>query len=133
MACGDDDDGDNGDGTPATTAASSPATTSSPGSSPTQATSPTTAASPTQSSGVTIRVEDNVFSPDARTVPAGTEVTWQWAGELPHSVEGTFNGQEVKSAQQREGTFKFTFASAGTFSYLCGVHGQAMSGTITVS
>lgn len=127
-ACGDDDDGGNQPTAAATTAVSSPAA------SPTSAATRPAAASPTtaQSTGTTIRLEDNVFVPDNTTIAVGTEVTWQWAGQAPHSVEGTFNGQQVKSTQQVNGTFRFTFASAGTFAYQCGVHGAAMSGRIVV-
>lgn len=131
VACGDDDDGDDPT-TAATTAAGSPAARTT-----TAAVQPTTTtAQPTattaQSGAVTIRVEDNAFAPESRTVPVGTEVTWQWAGSNPHSVVGTFAGAAVSSPTQNSGTFKFTFTSAGTFAYQCGVHGQTMSGTIVV-
>ncbi|MEX0784363.1 MAG: cupredoxin domain-containing protein [Dehalococcoidia bacterium] len=139
-ACGDDDDDDDDPTTAATTAASSPAaTTTTAAAQPTATTAQptaTTAAQPTattaQPGATTIRVEDNAFAPESRTVTVGSEVTWQWAGSNPHSVVGTFAGAAVNSPQQTTGTFKFTFASAGTFSYICGVHGQSMSGQIVV-
>ncbi len=130
-ACGDDDDDDDGE-TPtgaATTAVSSPAATTTPTTPPTQAATATTPAGP---EGVTIQVADILFNPDEETVPVGTEVTWQWVGELPHSVVGEFNGEDVESNQQVSGAFRFTFTSAGTFEYQCGVHGASMSGQIVV-
>ena len=138
VACGDDDDDE--PTAAATTAASSPpATRTTAAAQPTATTAAqptaTTAAQPTATTaqGATpIRVEDNAFAPESRTVTVGTEVTWQWAGSNPHSVVGTFNGAAVESATQTSGTFKFTFASAGTFEYQCGVHGQSMSGRIVV-
>ena len=131
VACGDDDDDDDEPTAAATTAASSPATTTT--TTAAQPT-PTTAAQPTTATatGTTIRVEDNVFVPGDVTVAVGEEVTWQWAGELPHSVEGEFGGEDVESDQQVSGTFRFTFDTAGTFEYICGVHGQAMAGRIVV-
>jgi plastocyanin len=119
VACGDDDDDDD-DGT-ATRAATTAAATQ-PVSDPTTATA----------TGTRISVGDNVFDPDEETVPVGTEVTWQWAGSNPHSVVGTFNGEDVESETQTSGTFEFTFDSAGTFEYQCGVHGAAMAGRIEV-
>jgi plastocyanin len=133
VACGGgDDDGDDPTAT-ATTAASSPAaTTTTAAAQPTATATQPAATATTQAAGVTIQVADILFAPDDETVPVGTEVTWRWAGELPHSVVGEFNGQEVKSEQQTSGTFRFTFASAGTFEYECGVHGKAMTGRIVV-
>jgi plastocyanin len=130
VACGDDDDDDDEPTAAATTAASSPATTTTTAAQPTA----TTAAQPTATTaaGTTIRVEDNVFVPGDVTVAVGDEVTWQWAGALPHSVEGEFNGEDVESEQQISGAFSFTFESAGTFEYICGVHGQSMAGRIVV-
>jgi plastocyanin len=142
VACGDDDDDDEPTAAATTAASSPPATTTTaaaqpPATTTTAAAQPTatTAAQPTATTaqGATpIRVEDNAFAPESRTVTVGTEVTWQWAGSNPHSVVGTFNGAAVESATQTSGTFKFTFASAGTFEYQCGVHGQSMSGSIVV-
>jgi plastocyanin len=133
VACGDDDDDDD-NGTPtgaATTAVNSPAaTTTTAAATATQAAA--TATAPAEE-GVTIQVGDNFFAPDEETVAVGTEVTWEWGGNaVPHSVVGTFNGEDVESEIQDSGMFSFTFESAGTFEYECGVHGAAMSGRIVV-
>jgi plastocyanin len=78
-----------------------------------------------------ISVLDNFFSPSATTVPSGTTVTWTWAGGNPHDV--TFNNNAVgNSPTQTSGTFQRTFNAAGTYAYRCNVHGQSMSGTVTV-
>lgn len=76
-----------------------------------------------------IDVRDNSFSPGATTVPVGTTVTWTWRGGNPHNVAFS---DGVKSATQTSGTYTRTFTAAGTYSYLCEVHGRAMSGTVTV-
>ena len=122
VACGDDDDDDDDGGNETATRAATTAAATQPAGNPTTATA----------TGVRISVGDNVFDPDEETVPVGTEVTWQWAGSNPHSVVGTFNGEDVESETQTSGTFEFTFDAAGTFEYQCGVHGAAMSGEIVV-
>ena len=76
-----------------------------------------------------IDVRDNSFSPTPTTVPAGTTVTWTWRGVASHDV--TFSSTE-KSAVQTSGTYQRQFTAAGTYDYLCSVHGSAMSGRIIV-
>src|SRR5690606_38148496 len=36
----------------------------------------------------TVAVDDNVFEPRVITIPAGTEVTWEWEGGARHNVVG---------------------------------------------
>lgn len=134
VACGGDDD----DSSSPATATRAPATTasggaSSSGSSP--AAGATTAASPaaSRSAANAVSIVDNSFSPGTLAVTKGTKVTWTWSGNNPHSVVGkTADGKDVKSPTQSSGTFEFTFDVPGTFQYQCGVHGAAMTGTITV-
>jgi plastocyanin len=81
----------------------------------------------------TITISDNKFSPGALQIPVGTTVTWNWTGKNQHSVTGNFDGEDVTSpVQGGAGTFQFTFNHAGVFEYHCGIHGEAMSGTITI-
>jgi plastocyanin len=94
-----------------------------------------TASSPAASSaaGGTVSISDNQFSPASLTVAKGAKVTWNWGGQNPHSVVATFDGQSVQSPTNTgSGTFSFTFNTPGTYNYHCGVHGTAMSATITV-
>lgn len=76
-----------------------------------------------------VNVQDNQFVAAAVRVQAGGTVRWAWQGNNPHNV--TFAGGPASSTQT-EGSFERDFATAGTFSYLCTVHGQSMSGTVTV-
>lgn len=94
----------------------------------------TATASSSTASAPTIRVADNSFSPATVTVAPGTTVTWDWIGtNAPHSVVGSFNGVQVKSETLTgNGQFSFTFSSAGTFEYVCGVHGASMPGRVVV-
>jgi plastocyanin len=80
----------------------------------------------------TVAVADNQFSPATVTVNVGDTVTWDWTGANPHTVtsnDGTFDS----GAPQTSGSFQHTFTAAGTFAYICEVHGQSMSGTVTVN
>lgn len=82
---------------------------------------------------VTVAIADNSFTPSNATVAVGGTVTWEWSGEFPHSVVGEFAGEAVESETLTgSGSFSFTFEEAGTFDYQCGVHGEAMSGTVVV-
>jgi len=71
------------------------------------------------------------FSPTNITVPPNTTVTWNWnTGGVTHDV--TFQDGS-NSGPQSSGSFQKTFPTAGTFSYICSIHGPVMSGTVTVS
>lgn len=93
----------------------------------------TATSAPPAPQGAAVSVGDVFFNPPNVSVVAGATVTWTWSGSLPHSVVGSFNGQAVQSGTLTgSGSFQFTFASAGTLQYQCGIHGAGMSGTITV-
>ncbi|MEP6870622.1 MAG: plastocyanin/azurin family copper-binding protein [Anaerolineaceae bacterium] len=82
---------------------------------------------------ITIQIGDNTFAPSNLTVPVDSKVTWDWSGNNPHSVVGSWQGATVQSQQfSRSGSFEFTFATEGTFTYQCGVHGTAMAGKVNV-
>lgn len=82
------------------------------------------------SATASVSVQDDQFVRSAVSVLVGGTVTWTWRGGNLHNV--TFSGDGTASATQTAGTFNRVFATAGTFRYNCTVHGQAMSGTITV-
>lgn len=63
-------------------------------------------------------VEDNRFAPAAIQVPAGTTVSWQWAGGEEHNVVG----DAFESPTQADGSFSHTFSEPGTHAYECTLH-----------
>ena len=81
---------------------------------------------------VAVSIEDFEFVPPTIEVPVGTEVTWTNHGAAPHtatSVDGTtFDSGTLTPGD----VFAHTFAAAGVFDYFCRIHGQGMSGTVTV-
>ncbi|MGH7514052.1 MAG: cupredoxin domain-containing protein [Gemmatimonadales bacterium] len=87
---------------------------------------------PTGGGTTGVTVGNNFFSPANLSVATGATVTWTWAmGDTEHTV--TFDDSAPGSARQSSGTFQRTFATAGTYTYFCSVHGRAvMSGSVTV-
>ena len=87
-----------------------------------------------------ISVTNNEFSPAAKTIPAGTTVTWAWNTCSGGGIYGpsTCVAHSVKfddgttSATQEQGSYSRTFNSAGSYPYHCAVHGAAMAGTVIV-
>ncbi len=78
---------------------------------------------------VAVDIVDDAFRPASISVPAGTTVTWTNRGGSSHTVTGT----GFDSVMTRPGaTFSFTFATAGTFRYVCSFH-SGMSGTVVVT
>ena len=87
-------------------------------------------AAPAAGSGPTVKVADYKFVAKTIHIKKGATVTWKWVGSDPHNV--TFNGFHSKT--QSTGSFRHTFRKAGTFKYLCTIHGKsfAMHGTVVV-
>jgi plastocyanin len=109
---------------------------------PTTPQTPSTPVTPvTPASPSDVIVENNDFNPATITVPAGTTVKWTWStcgGSDPyagttcvnHSV--TWDVAATDSPTQSQGTYQRAFATAGTYTYHCVMHGAAMSGKVVV-
>lgn len=69
-----------------------------------------------------VTIENFTFSPDALTVPVGTEVTWENRDDIPHTVTSNDKTTFASSLLDTGDTFSFTFNAAGTFDYFCSVH-----------
>ncbi len=78
-----------------------------------------------------MNVADNSFNPTSLPVSVGTTVQWTWVGGNSHNV--TFDDGVGNSSTQTSGTHMRQFTAAGTFTYICTIHGRAvMSGEIVV-
>jgi plastocyanin len=77
-----------------------------------------------------ITIDNFTFTPPEITVPVGTTVKWVNHDDIPHSV---VNKDKVfrSKALDTDDSFSYTFASAGTFEYFCGLHPH-MTGKIIV-
>jgi len=68
-----------------------------------------------------VTIDNFVFTPPTLTVPVGTTVTWVNHDDIPHSVVA--NQKEFRSrALDTDEKYSFTFATAGSFDYFCGLH-----------
>lgn len=84
----------------------------------------------TPARAVTIKIANFDFSPGMVTVPVGTTVTWTNLDDDAHDIVA--DNKAFHSAPLDSGdSYSFTFASAGTYGYHCGVHPR-MVGKIVV-
>ncbi len=86
-----------------------------------------------QSTQSNVSIGDDFFSPAQLTVSVGTTVIWTNNGFSSHTVTSSSGGVFDSGLLQRGTMFQFRFSNAGSFPYFCRVHGQVMSGTITVN
>ena len=93
------------------------------------AASPAASQAPAASDAITI--QNFAFAPASLTVKSGATVTWTNMDSPKHSVkwdDGTTGSDPLATGA----TYTRTFATAGTFGYVCGIH-ASMKGTIVVN
>ena len=82
--------------------------------------------------GNAVTIQDFAFKPADLSVKVGTTVTWTNKDSTGHSVkwdDGTTPSSTLANGQ----AYPRTFDTAGTFTYICGIHGASMSGKVTVT
>ena len=77
-----------------------------------------------------VEIADFSFGPDSVEIAAGGSVTWTNTGVAPHTVTAK-DGAFASDMLAPGGTFSRTFATSGTYAYLCAVHPE-MIGTVRV-
>ena len=68
-----------------------------------------------------ITMDNFTFTPKELTVAVGTTVKWVNHDDIPHTVvekKTTFRSKALDT----DDSYSFTFTSAGTFDYFCGLH-----------
>jgi plastocyanin len=68
-----------------------------------------------------VTVDNFTFSPKDLTVAVGTTVKWVNHDDIPHTVvekNTTFRSKALDT----DDSYSFTFTSAGSFDYFCGLH-----------
>jgi plastocyanin len=68
-----------------------------------------------------ITIDNFTFTPKELTVAVGTTVKWVNHDDIPHTVverTTTFRSKALDT----DDSYSFTFTSAGTFDYFCGLH-----------
>lgn len=94
----------------------------------------TPAASPAPSgSGNTITIKNFAFDPSTLAVKSGTVVTWVNNDGTPHAIASDAGAPAAFSSDTLStgGSFAFTFARPGTYTYHCSIH-PSMTGTVIV-
>jgi plastocyanin len=81
----------------------------------------------------TVSVVNNDFVPSNLSVPAGSNVVWQWnSAGVTHNV--TFEDQAPGSGNLSSGTFARAFATTGDYAYICTIHvAEGMAGVVSVT
>jgi len=80
---------------------------------------------------VTVTISNFAFSPQKTTIAKGDTVKFVNADDTVHSVvakDGAFHSDGLDT----DGSFSYTFSSAGTFDFYCGLH-PFMTGEIVVN
>jgi plastocyanin len=81
---------------------------------------------------VTVDISGFSFKPDVLFITAGDTVTWTNRDSAQHSVVFlTGLGQTENFGLGQSSSLRFI--APGTYKYICGLHGQSMSGTVVVS
>jgi len=99
---------------------------------------------PPPPSAIGVKVENFSFTssrnstsnPAVDTVAVGGTVTWTWTntGAVTHTVQSTGTTHFASSGDitGNDQTYQHVFGTAGTYTYNCAVHGNAMTGRIVV-
>jgi plastocyanin len=77
-----------------------------------------------------VNIQGFAFVPPNVTINVGDTVTWTNKDAAAHSVVVNGIGQTPVLTQNQSGGIAFN--AAGTFPYVCGIHGSAMMGTVIV-
>jgi len=77
-----------------------------------------------------VTIQGFAYSPTPLTIRAGDTVTWTNRDSAQHSA--FFNDGFKTPALSQGQSASLVFSSAGTFNYVCGIHGAAMKGTVIV-
>jgi plastocyanin len=77
-----------------------------------------------------VSMQDFFFLPEEVTIPVGTTITWTNRGGTAHTATSTgiWDSGTVRPGQ----SWSATFATTGTFNYLCTIHPDRMTGRIVV-
>lgn len=89
----------------------------------------TVAAEETKDANV-VTIDNFVFTPPELSIAVGTTVKWVNHDDIPHTVVDKNKAFRSK-ALDTDDAYSFTFASAGTYDYFCGLHPH-MQGKIIV-
>jgi amicyanin len=112
--------------------AGSTPTPNSPSSSvPTPAAAPGATAPQAPAAMADVGIDNFKFTPAALTVKVGTTVVWTNKDAIAHTVN-FMTGAINSNVLNQNGQFSHTFATPGTYDYICSIH-PFMHGSVTVT
>jgi plastocyanin len=79
----------------------------------------------TAGGGATIKVDDDFFSPNKKTVSSGTAVKFKWVGSNAHNVtkqSGPGGSFQSETTDDKGVNFTKKFKKAGTYKLVCTIH-----------
>jgi amicyanin len=79
-----------------------------------------------------ITIDNFTFAPPELNINVGTTVKWVNHDDIPHSVVEKAKAFRSK-ALDTDDSYSFTFTSAGTFDYFCGLHPHMVGKVIVKS
>lgn len=82
--------------------------------------------------GASVSIVDFAFNPASVTVQVNDSVTWTWVGPTVHTTTSDTGLWDSGFMGPTVPTFSHTFASSGSFPYLCTVH-PFMKGSVIVN
>jgi len=82
-----------------------------------------------QAEELKVTIDNFTFTPAELKVKVGDTVTWTNHDDIPHTVVSA--GKYRSKTMDTDGTFSFTFTSAGDYKYFCSLHPH-MTGMIKV-
>ncbi len=91
----------------------------------------TALAAPRAARTVDVTIVNFAFSPDPITIDPGDTIRWTNLDSAPHSAVSVQPAFVTVTLAQGQ-TTTTTFERAGTFAYVCGIHGSSMRGTVVV-
>jgi plastocyanin len=103
-------------------------TNTSPNPAPVNTTTPTPAPVNQNPQTYTINIQNNTFNPSSLQISVGDTVKWVNMDSVQHEPKGRVFDSEPLG---QNGTFEYTFNSAGNYVYQCAIH-PSMLGTIKV-
>ncbi len=78
-----------------------------------------------------VTIQNFAFAQPSLIIKKGDTVVWTDKDSAPHTVTVDSDGGPVSPTLNQNGTYSFTFNTAGTFGYHCSIH-PFMKGTVTV-
>ena len=88
-------------------------------------------ASTAAGANASVDIANFAFDPATVTINAGETVTWTNHDQAAHSAAFVNGGPKTPILTTGKSA-SLTFTVAGTFNYVCGIHGAAMMGTVIV-